>query len=141
MIDELIRQAKSRNGLLALAWNVRLDQLCPDWRDEEKHQPVKILIKQDSAHVYAIWTDGLPCLDIFDHPALVEFKEANGKIRVNTIDKPGEYISKEMHQSMSREEFIEWFLSNHELTRDEFEKISVRKDYKDLPIIEIYRMA
>ena len=51
------------------------------------------------------------CLDVFDHPALVEFEEAEGKIRVNTIDKPAEYVSKDKYESMGREEYIEWFLA------------------------------
>ena len=42
---------------------------------------------------------------------------------------------------MGREEYIEWFLANYELTRDEFEKVSVKRDYKELPVIEILRIA
>jgi hypothetical protein len=42
---------------------------------------------------------------------------------------------------MTREEYIEWFLETYELTRDEFEKISVQRDYEGLPVIEILRMA
>ena len=141
MIDELRKHANSKDGLLVLAWNVRLAQIFPNLPDEEKYQPVKILIKEDSVHVYAIWNDGLPCLDVFDHPALVEFEEAEGKIRVNTIDKPAEYVSKDKYESMGREEYIEWFLANYELTRDEFEKVSVKRDYKELPVIEILRIA
>ena len=34
--------------------NVRLAQIFPNLPDEEKYQPVKILIKEDSVHVYAI---------------------------------------------------------------------------------------
>lgn len=141
MIDELKKQAMSRNGLLALAWNVRLAQVFPDWPDEEKYQPIKILIKEDSAYVYTIWNDGPPCLDIYDHPTLVHFEEAEGKIRVNTIDKPAECITEDAYESMTREEYIEWFLETYELTRDEFEKISVQRDYEGLPVIEILRMA
>jgi hypothetical protein len=141
MIDELKKQAMSRNGLLALAWNVRLAQVFPDWPDEEKYQPIKILIKEDSAYVYTIWNDGPPCLDIYDHPTLVHFEEAEGKIRINTIEKPAECITEDTYESMSREEYIEWFLETYELTRDEFEKISVQRDYEGLPVIEILRMA
>ena len=60
MIDELRKQANSKDGLLVLAWNVRLAQIFPNLPDEEKYQPVKILIREDSVHVYAIWNDGLP---------------------------------------------------------------------------------
>lgn len=139
--QELELKAKSTEGLWAYALNKRLADVFPHLPEEEKWQPIKVYWREDSVHVYGIWNNGLPYLDIFDHAALANFEEVEGNIRFSTIDKPAKYISRQDDSPMSEEEYKDWFFKTSEMSKEEYEEIVVKKGYENLPRIEILRMA
>jgi len=138
---ELNEKIESKEGVWLQGYNPILHALIPDYQSKRKYMPIKVLRKEDDAHMYYIRDDDIPCYMKYDSPYRLYFSQDEKGVILHEVAVGAKKISYEGDQNDKKaiNEYLKKFFAQSEpdFTKEEYMEILNKGVASEFPIVTI----